>query len=98
MTAVAAFARGGEVTAELAKLDVRERAISRRRREIHRQIDSLYLAAPLDEEAVVWLERLEAAERQISAQRRRLHAEIDVFRARIGLPPWRACQALYDAA
>jgi hypothetical protein len=82
----------------VGELDVRERAISRRRREIHRQIDGLYLAAPVDEGDIVWLERLEAAERQISAQRRRLHAEIDELRARIGLPPWRACQALYAAA
>ena len=98
MAAAATVVRLGEITAEMAKLDVRERAISRRRREIHRQIDALYLAVPLDETETAWLQRLEISEREISAQRRRLHAEIDDLRARLGLPPWRSCQALGDAA
>jgi hypothetical protein len=98
MAATATVVRGGEITAEIAKLDVRERAISRRRREIHRQIDALYLVTPLGEVDVAWLQRLEVSEREISAKRRRLHAEIDDLRARLGLPPWRLCQAFDDAA
>jgi hypothetical protein len=98
MATSATVIRAAEVTVELAKLDVRERAISRRRRELHEQIDRLYLASPLDEAHVAWLERLEASERQISAQRRRLHGEIDDLRARIGLGPWRAYRELDSAA
>jgi hypothetical protein len=59
--------RAAEVNAELAKLDARERAISQRRRELHVQIDLLYLAAPLQQTDVARLERLETAEREISA-------------------------------
>jgi hypothetical protein len=98
MATSATVVRAAEVTAELARLDVRERAITRRRRELLAQIDRLYLAAPLDAAHVDWLERLEVSERKISAQRRRLHAEIDEVHARIGLGPWREYRELDSAA
>lgn len=87
-----------KVDAELAKLDARERAISQRRRELHAQIDLIYLAAPLDELEVARLDRLETAEREVSMRRRRLHAEIDEMRASLGMPSWRAYRELDDAA
>lgn len=83
---------------ELARLVVRERAVSRRRRQLHELIDRLYLAAPLDEVDIVRLERLEASEHEISARRQRLHREIDALRARVGLPSWRVYRRRDSAA
>lgn len=77
------------VTRELLRLAVKERAISRRRRALHQEIDDLYLTAPLDADTAARLDRLEERERSISRERRQLHERIDELRAQIGLPRWR---------
>lgn len=87
-----------DASAELTRLDRRERAISRRRRVLHQQIDRLYLAAPLDDVDIARLDRLEAFERETSLERHRLHRAIDELRACMGLAPWRSGEDLDDAA
>jgi predicted transcriptional regulator len=77
------------VLAELTKLDHEERALSMRRNMLHKRIDSLYLAAPLDEDQAAILNNLEELEQEISSERRALHAYVDEVRASIGLPSWR---------
>jgi len=74
---------------ELARLDAQEKDISRRRADLQRQIDRVYLKAPLNAEDIVWLGKLEQQEQAISKDRRTLHASIDRLRAQIGLAPWR---------
>ena len=57
------------IRTELAKLDARERAISRRRHDLHEQIDRLYLSSPLSEMEIARLNRLEESERKVSLDR-----------------------------
>jgi hypothetical protein len=73
---------------ELAELDSKETEISTRRRDLHRQIDGLYLRAPLGPEDIARLDLLENQERDLSAERRLLHARINALRCEIGLLPW----------
>lgn len=87
-----------DVAAELARLELEERATSYRRRQLHEQIDEIYLGAPLVAEQVAQLDRLEDLEREVSIERRLLHARIDHLRADIGLPAWRKAHGLDDAA
>jgi len=82
------------VTRELTVLGLKERAVSRRRRELHEQIDRLYLSAPLDDGQTAQLDQLEALEEAVSRQRRMLHEQIDELRAQIGLPRWREAREL----
>ena len=82
----------------MERLVEREQALSSMRRELHRQIDRLYLAAPLGDADIAQLERLERAEREISTSRHRVHREIDALRALVGMPPWRHAMELTDAA
>lgn len=83
---------------QLDRLGRMERAISARRRQLHHDIDHLYLAAPLDEDQMRELDRLETKEQTVSRQRRRLHDTIDELRAEIGLPRWRDEHELDTAA
>lgn len=86
------------VTRQLDRLGHLERAVSARRRQLHHDIDQLYLAAPLDENQMQELDRLETMEQAVSRQRRRLHDTIDELRAQIGLPRWRDEHELDTAA
>ncbi len=86
------------VTGELDALAVEEREISRRRRELHDEIDRLYFSAPLDDTQMAELDALEALEQSVSRERRRLHERIDELRQDIGLPRWREHRDLDDAA
>jgi hypothetical protein len=88
----------GAVVDGLARLDAQEREISAQRRDLHEQIDRIYLSAPLSDDEVERLDELEELERHVSEQRRRVHREIDLQRATIGLPPWRPKHELDDAA
>jgi hypothetical protein len=83
---------------ELIDLDEDARAISDRRRDLHRRIDALYLRAPLDDEQVTQLDLLENEERIIVAERRELHMQIDVLRVQVGLPRSRDAQWVATAA
>lgn len=87
-----------DVPSQLKLLELEERAVSRQRRELHEQIDRLYLHAPLDDAETALLDELEELERSISRKRRRLHETIDALRAQIGLPRWRDAHDLDDAA
>lgn len=87
-----------DVRSQLKLLDSKERTVSRRRRELHEQIDRLYLQAPLDDAESTLLDELEELERSISRERRRLHETIDALRAQIGLPRWREANELDNAA
>lgn len=82
---------------QLDRLGRMERAVSVRRRQLHHDIDQLYLAAPLDEAQMRELDRLEAKEQAVSRRRRELHSTIDELRAEIGLPRWRD-EHEFDAA
>lgn len=82
---------------ELASLDHEERAVSQRRRELHEQIDEIYLSAPLGDEEIRLLDELENLERSVSARRRELHVQIDQLRARAGLPRWREAAGIEPA-
>lgn len=75
----------GSIVSKLAELDAGERAISAHRRDLHRQIDILYLSAPLDNGQVALLDRLEDQERDVSAQRHDLHKQIGELRVQVGL-------------
>lgn len=86
------------ITRELAELGLVERAISKQRRELHDEIDQLYLSAPLDDARMAQLDALEASEQSVSRERRKLHERIDELRAQIGLPRWREQHDLDDAA
>jgi hypothetical protein len=77
------------IVRDLIRLGQLERAVSARRRQVHHDIDQLYLAAPLDETQMQELDRLEAVEQAVSGERRKLHETIDDLRAQIGLPRWR---------
>ena len=74
---------------DLIRLGQLERTVSARRRQVHHDIDRLYLAAPLDDTQMRQLDRLEAIEQAVSGERRQLHETIDDLRAQIGLPRWR---------
>jgi chromosome segregation ATPase len=82
-------AEAAAITNELAELDAQEKEISRRRADLQRQIDRIYLSAPLNADDIAWLDKLERQEQAISKERRTLHARIDRLRAQIGLPRWR---------
>lgn len=88
------------IVRDLERLGQLERAVSARRRQIHHDIDQLYLAAPLDETQMLQLDRLEAVEQAVSGERRKLHETIDEheLRAQIGLPRWRDEHDLDNAA
>jgi hypothetical protein len=86
------------ISTQLTRLERRERAISDRRRELHQQIDMLYLEAPLDASQMAELDQLESLEQTISRQRRRLHQQVDELRRQIGLPRWREQQDLDTAS
>ena len=77
------------IAGKLAELDVLERAISARRRDLHDRIDGIYLHAPLHGDEAKLLRGLEDQEHDVSAERRKLHAQIDVLRAEVGLRRWR---------
>lgn len=83
---------------DLDRLGQLECEVSKRRRQLHRQIDDLYLAAPLDDAQMAELDELEETERAVSRQRRKLHETIDELRANIGLPRWRDEHELDNAA
>lgn len=72
---------------ELEGLEVEERELSDRRADLHRQIDEVYLRAPLNSQDIALLDRLEALERRLSAERRNLHGRIDRLRVAMGRPP-----------
>ncbi len=74
---------------ELARLERQELAISQRRQQLHKEIDRLYLSAPLDDEQTLLLDELEQLEQEVSGERRRLHRRIDDVRKSVGLPTWR---------
>jgi hypothetical protein len=74
---------------EHAQLDAQEKEISRRRADLQRQIDRVYLKDPLNAEDIAWLDKLEQQEQAISKERRELHLKIDRLRAQVGLAPWR---------
>lgn len=86
------------VVRELERLERLERAISDRRNQLHHDIDTLYLEAPLDTTQTARLDELEETERTVSRRRRLLHRRIDELRAEIGLPRWREQHQLGDAA
>lgn len=86
------------IVRDLDRLGQLERKVSDRRRQLHRQIDELYLAAPLDDAQMAELDELEETERAVSRQRRKLHETIDELRAKIGLPRWRDEHELDNAA
>lgn len=98
MSTIAPTDNGTEVESALRRLDVRERAISRRRRRLHERIDHIYLSAPLTPTQVAELDELEAWEQRISGRRRKLHRDIDELRAKIGLPRWRDRDELENPA
>jgi hypothetical protein len=87
-----------DVTRQLDRLGQLERAVSARRRQLHHDIDQLYLEAPLDEALMRELDRLETNEQAVSRQRRKLHDTIDELRAEIRLPRWRDERELDSAA
>ena len=84
------------ITNELMRLDRVEVEISRRRADLHRRIDRVYLRSPFNEEDTALLDELERQELQISHDRRILHDEIDMLRAQIGLPRWREASDEFD--
>lgn len=77
------------IVRDLIELGRLERAVSARRRQLHHDIDQLYLTAPLDKAQMRELDQLEAAEQAVSGERRKLHETIDQLRAQVGLPRWR---------
>jgi hypothetical protein len=74
----------GDIVSTLAVLDREELAISARRRDLHEQIDALYLSAPLDKEQITKLDLLENQARGVSARRHTLHRKINGLRAQAG--------------
>ena len=86
------------IVRDLDQLGRLERTISRRRRQLHDEIDELYLAAPLDDAQMAELDELEETEQAVSRERRKLHETIDELRAQIGLPRWRDEHDLDSAA
>jgi len=70
----------GSIVSRLNELDMEERAISAERKNLHRQIDGVYLNAPLDDTKFALLIRLEQQERAVSAERRKLHTAINRLR------------------
>ena len=76
-----------QISHQLALLDEDELAISARRAELFREIDTLYLQTPLSDEQVARLDELEELQRAVSEQRREIHERIDEIRGQIGLPP-----------
>ena len=74
-------------TMELERLEGQQRTLSRIRRELHAEIDHLYLAAPLDAAQIERLAELETQERFVSGRRRAMHREIDELRVTLGLQP-----------
>jgi predicted nucleic acid-binding Zn-ribbon protein len=89
LTTSATAADAAATLNELTRLDGQEKEISRRRADLQRQIDRVYLKAPLNAEDIAWLDKLEQQEQAVSKDRRDLHARIDRLRAQIGLSPWR---------
>ena len=79
----------GDILSALAVLDREERAISALRRDLHDQIDTLYLTAPLDKEQITKLDLLESQARDVSARRRALHRKIDELRVQAGQQAFR---------
>lgn len=84
------------ITTELMRLDRVEVEISRRRADLHRRIDRIYLRSPLTDADLALLDELEQQELHISRDRRVLHDEIDMLRARIDLPRWRQANGEFD--
>ena len=71
----------GDTLGDLPRLEHEERAVSRRRRQLHERIDFLRGSGAGDPETVARLEKLEAEERETSALRKELHRRIDSLRA-----------------
>jgi len=71
----------GDTLGDLPRLEQEERAVSRRRRQLHERIDFLRGSGAGDPESVARLEKLEAEEREMSALRKELHRRIDSLRA-----------------
>jgi len=69
----------------LQQLEERERALSRRRRQVHNRIEYLRGTGAHEPESRKILDELLAEERAISLERRELHAAID--RLRRATPP-----------
>ena len=76
-----------DIRSALVQLEAEEREISQRRQGLHRQIDQVYLDAPLGAEGIALLDRLESLEGRVSSDRRLLHVRIDELRAQIGQAP-----------
>ena len=72
------------VAQALVKLETEEREVSDRRNGLHREIDGIYLRAPLGGADMVLLDRLEGLERRTSSERRVLHTRIDELRMQVG--------------
>jgi hypothetical protein len=77
------------VLSELDLLEARAQSLSLERRDLHAQIDRLYLSTPLDDVSAHLLDRLEEREQAVSSERRGLHGRIDGLRRELGLPRWR---------
>jgi hypothetical protein len=79
----------GDLVSNLAVLDREERALSSLRRDLHEQIDRLYLSAPLDDAQITTLDLLENPERDVSARRHALHRRINELRVQAGQETFR---------
>ena len=71
----------GDTLADLPRLEQEERAVSRRRRQLHERIDFIRGSGASDPDSLERLGKLEAEEREVSAKRRELHGRIDALRA-----------------
>ena len=74
--------------AELSQLEAEERALSRRRRQLHEKITFVRGGGRgIGPEAEALLFSLEAEELSVSAKRRRMHMRIDELREVVGREP-----------
>jgi hypothetical protein len=71
----------GDSIADLPRLELEERAVSRRRRQLHERIDFIRGSGASDPDSMERLAKLEAEEKDVSARRRELHRRIDTIRA-----------------
>jgi len=73
--------RVGDSIAEIPRLELEERALSRRRLQLHERLEFLHGLGANDPDRLKRLARLEAEEKDVSARRRELHRRIDTLRA-----------------
>jgi hypothetical protein len=71
----------GDTLRDLPQLELEERAVSRRRRQLHERIDFLRGSGASDPESTERLEKLAAEEHEVSVRRKELHRRIDALRA-----------------